>query len=541
MKRFISIMLAALLFIPVALSGCRGATDNPPTAQTTAQDTTQAATQAATDEKVTVSWCTMMQNVINPAEVEARFEERFPGVDLDYRGILGSDFNEVYNTRVASGDVPDINFRSDNTFVRDFARQGIICEITYEKAKEYAPTIYNAIKEFNTDAWFASLVDGKNYGLPNIVLSNSAPQVSAWRMDFLEQVGITEVPTTLDEAEAVFELIRKVDVNGSGKFDTYGITHPGAVWAARLFENIFTAYGIMAGKWIVNKETDNLEWWIVSQKAKECVEKLADWYAKDYIDPEWVVLGGEWKAKINNGNVVLITIARWDEIQPPSGATYLGVTTVDPNAKIAIGPPLKGPYGDCGFIQYGSYSSAMSFGKHLEKDEEKLNLCLRIVDFMAANTDDNEYIRYGVEGVDWKRDEETGALVNLHMEPDDFEKFGTNAFFSMPGIPSFMARYERNDMDYYTQYSRMGIAPEIDYITWYTFFMNNDAISGLGDYNTPMYTGIYDIILGDKPLDYYDTLYEEWYANGGQTMTDEVNRAYHDGKPIVSELFSALP
>ena len=31
------------------------------------------------------------------------------------------------------------------------------------------------------------------------------------------------------------------------------------------------------------------------------------------------------------------------------------------------------------------------------------------------------------------------------------------------------------------------------------------------------------IIIGDEELDYFDTFVEEWYAAGGQTITDEVN------------------
>lgn len=35
--------------------------------------------------------------------------------------------------------------------------------------------------------------------------------------------------------------------------------------------------------------------------------------------------------------------------------------------------------------------------------------------------------------------------------------------------------------------------------------------------------GFISIITGEKPLDYFDEIVEQWYAIGGQTLTDEAN------------------
>ena len=36
------------------------------------------------------------------------------------------------------------------------------------------------------------------------------------------------------------------------------------------------------------------------------------------------------------------------------------------------------------------------------------------------------------------------------------------------------------------------------------------------------------IIVGEKPLDYFDTFVVEWYENGGQELTDSVRKAYSE-------------
>lgn len=39
-------------------------------------------------------------------------------------------------------------------------------------------------------------------------------------------------------------------------------------------------------------------------------------------------------------------------------------------------------------------------------------------------------------------------------------------------------------------------------------------------------TGYTSIITGEKPLDYFDTMVEQWYANGGEQLTQEANEIY---------------
>ena len=38
--------------------------------------------------------------------------------------------------------------------------------------------------------------------------------------------------------------------------------------------------------------------------------------------------------------------------------------------------------------------------------------------------------------------------------------------------------------------------------------------------------GVMEIIMGVQPVDYYDTVLANWYAQGGQIMEDAVNAQY---------------
>jgi hypothetical protein len=51
---------------------------------------------------------------------------------------------------------------------------------------------------------------------------------------------------------------------------------------------------------------------------------------------------------------------------------------------------------------------------------------------------------------------------------------------------------------------------------------------------------LFDIITGVRPLNDYDRLVREWYAAGGQGITDEMNRAYREGSAIINNIVSQI-
>lgn len=93
--------------------------------------------------------------------------EKMPNVEIDFMPFERATWQDQINTRVAGGDIPDIIYRDSQSVVAQYVKQGIICEVPISKAKEYAPTIYEATKEYGEEVWLAAYADGKNWGLPS--------------------------------------------------------------------------------------------------------------------------------------------------------------------------------------------------------------------------------------------------------------------------------------------------------------------------------------------------------------------------------------
>jgi putative aldouronate transport system substrate-binding protein len=472
--------------------------------------------------------------------LEDRLEEKFPDVDIQFIALERATWIDQINARVAGGDIPDIIYRDGQNVVAQYAKQGVIVEIPYEKARQFAPNIYEATKSYGKEVWLAAYVDGKNYGLPIMQPSVIAPFSDLWRMDYLKKVGITKVPETLEEAEAAFERIIHADVNGTGRNDTYGLTFRGAD-VPYMFNTVFAAYGTLPGKWMLNRDGTVVSG-LMKEGAKDALAKVADWYKKGYIDPEFVTTNGAiFNQKISAGNMAMLTWATWGRAQSPSGEFYVNAKAGDPNAELVVGPPLKGPSGQSGYYTWGSITSSTAFGAHLARDEAKLNRCIKLVDDLSANTDINEYIRYGVEGKDWSRDPVTGAMVGAHTEANDQARFGSHLLVGTGGVPAFQARYARSDDTEWGRYALAGtLKPEVDYFNWLGQIADSTKTTAAVDVDPLFQKGLFDIITGVRPVDDYDRLVRDWYAGGGQVVTDEMNRAYREGKAIIDGIAAQI-
>ena len=544
-KRILSAILAAAMTVPLAVScgGDGGSSQTADSGSSAATTESDGGSTADSGEKVQISWAMWVDSSVEEDnDAEQRLMEKMPNVEIDFMPFERATWQDQINTRVAGGDIPDIIYRDSQNIVAQYAQQGVICEVPIEKAKEFAPNIYEATKDYGEEVWLATYADGKNWGLPIMQPSVIAPFSDHWRMDYLEKVGVTEVPTTLEEAEDVFLQIIESDVNENGVAgDTYGLTFRGKDSSSRLFEEIFSAFGVLPAKWMVNDDGTLTYGWM-RDEIKDGLALLNSWYSMGIIDPEFVTTDAAiFNQKVANGSIVYLTSATWNRAQPPQGEFYLNAISGDPNAELVVGPALKGPNGDYGYNTWGSITSSTTFGSHLANDEEKLNLCLQVVDFVSANTDDAEYVRYGVEGTDWERND-VGAYVDLYA--DDVNKqaqFGSRMLNATPGVPELQARYARTDDAEYSQYALEGtLVPGESYVDWVSIFTDSEITAISADIEPDFISGIIDIITGTRPLEDYDTLRQQWYDAGGQALTDEYNRAYQEGGAIMDGIIAQI-
>lgn len=104
-----------------------------------------------------------------------------------------------------------------------YYKDGIIGGWTEEFFREHAPNLSRYIDETDPSAWQIAKFDGElMYSIPCFRKYDTIVTPVVWRTDWLENVGITEIPRTLEEFEEAFYKFTKEDPDGNGKMIPMG-------------------------------------------------------------------------------------------------------------------------------------------------------------------------------------------------------------------------------------------------------------------------------------------------------------------------------
>ena len=294
--------------------------------------------------------------------------ERINNIDLDLNLVADSERMSKFSILAASGDIPDVVslLRFD---IFHFIPQGIIQEITDEMLEEYAPTLAKR-KEAEKEYWDLMKYDGKTYAIPSIDVAGK--QLLVARKDWMNNVGITKNPETLDEYVEMLRAFTFDDPDGNGKNDTYGITTLDSVSGDYLasFTHIFGAFGIQPqqeriidGKVYADS---------ISEGYKEALKVLAKLYQEGVIDPESFIHKAEQaKQKIVQGKTGSFC-AGWHQV--PTIMTTYEMAKLQPGVEWTMLDAPKGADGGYGYKVSSPLSGTNAITTACENPEVYLKL-----------------------------------------------------------------------------------------------------------------------------------------------------------------------
>lgn len=464
------------------------------------------------------------------SEIEKAFDVK---IDVKMRGVGAQDYLDKLNVQISSGEIPDwINDQTINVELFDkYVDQAILAEIPVEMIKENMPN-YMAWVEKYSDIFKGNPFslyerDGKNYSIPTAYPDLTKFLVMYYRQDWLDAVGITKVPETLEEMEDALVKFRNEDPDGNNKKDTYGYLgiQNDPMWA---FSPIYGAFGLYPGMWterdgqIVRDE--------INPDMKEALTLLNKWYKMDLIDPEWVTLGfDEARNKVISSKVG----ATWQNIFAGQEGTgwYAPIKDVAPDAQWALSPGPKGPNGDYGIMHFNPLAGVgIVFGKHMEQEPEKLKKYLQIFDQVNTDIAWLEKRVYGVEGTHYKKENGDYVWLAPYDKPEERLKLGLIPEVRFPTLESPFYDIEKeneimpkaSDRDYKVHAQSIATG-KYDLLTPFPKPEFDKVSTKLGDLTTKAYT---DFITGKRPISEFDAYVAEWKKLGGDKALAEAQQIY---------------
>lgn len=518
-KKTISLLLSFMIML-LTLAGCGKSAD-----KTTGQTND--------GKKMKVSFAAWVSAPMDKDSwLEQELEKLFPDIDFDLMAFERDTFMDQLNTRIAGGDIPDIIYRYERPDVEDLVRMGVLTEVPFDMIKKNAPKYLEATKNFGSDVWMACNVDGKNYGLPYMQQDmKNGTGTNAWRMDWLEKVGIDKVPETLPEMEEALKRFVNNDPDGNGKNDTYGILAEGkTLTASQCFSAIYMAYGVNPLHWFLQPD-GSVKLGMVTTQAREALKLISRWYKEGLIDPEYVVSDGkEKKEKWASNKGGYLDSSTWTRLVSPDGEFYSALMQANPNAKIALAPAIKGPEGKYGYPSYGGITSSLVFGSQLQKQPEKLARILQVLEKIGTDKEVHSLMA-GQESVHWNRDPKTRTVTYVDQYKDAKLRgpLGTNFFhFSSLGIPGLEQGNQRIDYDEVTKYAKdKNVIDGKDYFPVVRLLIPSDVLQRAQDTQNVAAKWEINFVTGVKSVDTdWDDFINEWNAAGGTELTKAANEAY---------------
>ena len=456
-----------------------------------------------------------------------------------------SDYNEKMNLAIAANDIPDILVVNEQQF-RKLAQSDMLEDLTDYYDTYACDIIKQNIDSTEGKALENATYDGKLLGLPNVAVEADGYVLMWIRQDWLDELGL-EAPTTIEELETVAKAFVDNKMGGENTIGIVGPTINGAVYNTFLSTNnlnnldgIFQAYQAYPGYWVQDEE-GNAVYGSTTEQTKEALAELNKMYEDGILDQELGVrkdADEAWKS----GKVGILFSPWWHGYNVKDGIAN------DPNMEWkAYAAPLAAD-GQWYAKMIGVGGSYCVVRKGYEHPEAAflLNNYLRVNEGTFQSETDLDLSYYPGRVVIAPLDENTYSVqaLNAEMKGEEVPEFDPLNYkllqADLAALPDCLeAPYDDMSIEKWntdnTNFGRLysllmgssavekasteGIVNKVYSITYTQTETMERKWTNLKKKEDETFL---KIIIGEEPIEAFDTFVEEWNAEGGAEITEEV-------------------
>ncbi|RAU99841.1 extracellular solute-binding protein [Paenibacillus sp. YN15] len=473
---------------------------------------------------------TMTSEQMAPLEADGElvkyWEDKF-NVDFDVWNLDSSKYNDLLNLRFAGGEIPDKMVVKSAVDLQKYADQDLLAEIPLEMLQKNAPIIYKSLINFEPKAFQYTKIDGKIYGIPMVSAENRYHVPIVYRGDWMKNVGVNQAPQTLEELETLMYKFANEDPDKNGKKDTYGLSATG-------LDMVYGAYGYLPRFWA--EKNGKLVYGGIQPETKQALATLAKWYKDGIIDPEFITgenKGGYFSIShaFNGSKIGFTQIGSYYHWKPllfdgdTASNSYLDLQKANPQAaeSLVYGTPVKGPEGKSGVPSTGNLLSGsyVSFGKQLEKEPDKMAKLLQIFDAMNADYESAMTALFGIKGEHWELNAAEVPVMLNGLTNKEISQIGGHTQLNSFQLPEWTTKRTQQRVDW-------AVERKFDQNVVYDQLRSNLPSNAkyLAELNKIQDEAFISIIVGDKPVDYFDEFVAKWRKSGGEQLEKEAAEWY---------------
>lgn len=460
-------------------------------------------------------------------------------VEFDYLWVTQADiesYKTKFNLAMAGDELPTVA-TVDRTLYENLVDAGLVADMR-EAIDKYASDdlksfIYGSVEETYMTR------DGVLYGVPDIRPTMDNYDTIVVRKDWMEKVGVTEIPTT---TEGIIELGRKFVDAGLGKY-VMAVNGAKATTGWGGLQGFFQGYDVAwaSGYWKLDEETGKLFYGMTDEAMSDALLTLQGLYKEGLIREDYLVASvGE---SINNGETGII----YSVCYGPVNAVDL--FNLDPNADL-IAADIPTITGAKPTYYVNAVPNCFVFvnANATEQEKEAVIKCLNLM--QALWSDMNSDIDWGyhrsANPINGQFDQyESSFQYALYYDEiahayttgdlDSFKTANGKTYYNR------VKNYEAGDKSlakYYPiyrvpggTYNAINTAMKENRVmnSYYTAPQTEFMLENMDMLNELLINAANEVIMG-ADISVWTEAVEEWHTTGGDQMTEEANEWYAANK-----------
>jgi len=581
-KKWASWQLAAMLVLTMALSACTNGTNSndaspsssPPASSSTPSESATAPAPAMADGPLGKYDPPITVSVVRKFNTELEFVK---GQDWDnnpytngLRDELGIQLKNLWivddqqypnklNVSMISGDMPDV-FEVNLQQLQMLVEAGAIADLTEAYDKYASDLAKQSFGEGGGVVLEAVTFGGKLMAIPNGGTLGREDSHFIWiRKDWLANLNL-EPPKNMDDVIKIAKAFANDDPDGNNKKDTFGLNLDETLfngWAGLDgFFNGYHAYPFNPGGknstgmnlMFLNKD-GKLAYADIQPEVKTALGKLQELYKAGAINPEFSVMDGLKSAELATAGKVGMTFGQfWNAGWPLSD-----LKAKDPKVDWGVFPLVSADdqqvLKTSNNIMPNRFWVASKKAKNPEAVVKFLNFYLeknygetRNEDYHIIKQDGKDISIFGLSpvlGGFSETNQNDYFAVQEALKSSDPSKLNPTAKGYYDGILS----YRDGNMNGWMNEALFGSEDASAYGILSTYKKNNEFMTNaylgaptptmqkngpaLKDLQVETFT---KIIMGEEPLEAFDTFVENWGKQGGTQILNEVNEWFQQHK-----------
>ncbi|CAK4840679.1 unnamed protein product [Aphanomyces euteiches] len=427
-----------------------------------------------------------------------KYLEQKTNTQLDITFLPHDQYADQLKFKFASGTFPDV-YQSWSGPEADLIESGKVLELN-DLIEQYGP---NLKKNIPQESWDAVTVNGKILAIPQPnQLSSSVLYI---RKDWLDKLKL-EVPKTSDDLLTVLKAFRDGDPNGNGLKDEIPFSmREKLAWG----ESIFGMWGVTSA-WHEMYYDNKVQFADIHPNMKTALGYFNTLYKEKLLDPEFLTNSkAVQQQKIKSG-----LVGTWSHVPNLASQWQLDITAGDPGEKVDV-IAIPTPHGVGYDGPVGTAWSPVNKTYILFKSAKNPEAIIKYLDWLISD-EGQIFTSLGLEGTSYTKDA-SGNIVFDQAKAKDLT-FLTNIFqihgynetalkATSPSPEAFNKIKIANDISSHEGFKNeaVGMPPIANDRNMATMFQEAAA----------------KIILGNAPLDSFDSFVDMWKKQGGNDLIKE--------------------